>query len=203
MKFVAVNRLAACTLAVSMMMSASAFAANLGVISGIDVNIRTDSEMEASVIRKGDNNEVFTVTAAKNSFYKINGNNVTDGFVNFDFFKIISADAQVKGNDVNIRKGPSISSDVITKLNLGDSITIVGQTDEWYALKYNDSIAYINKEFAVGTFINKVPPISEIVSEIPAQTKNNSKIADENISEINDNSPIIENITEETGHVDL
>lgn len=169
MKFVSFNRLALSTLALTAMFSISAFAANLGMVSGVDVNIRNDSSTSSGIVRQAAANEVFTVTASRNSFYKVNGVGVTGGFVSFDFLKVISADAQVAGMGVNVRKQPSTSAPILTHLNLGCPITIVGQTGNWYAFKYNGSVAYISKEFALGTFINKVPDVSNMVLTLPTQ----------------------------------
>lgn len=205
MKLISLNRVAVCTLAFSALFSASVFASNLGVITGSEVNIRSDSSTNSSIIRQGNSNEVFTVTAAKNSFYEIKGSDISDGYVSFDFFKIISADAQVAGDGVNVRKEPSTSGEIITKLNLGTPITIIGQTGDWYAFTYNGSTAYINKAYALGTFIGKVPPVSEMLTSVPttsAQTQTTTvketttETTTETVTELQKNNS--EETTEET-----
>lgn len=156
------SRVIACSLSFVALFSVSVSAANLGVISGTEVNIRNGSSTDSSVIRKGNNNEVFTVTASHNGWYKVNGNGITGGFINFDFFKITSADAQVAGNGVNIRKAPSKSAEIITSMNLGAPITITEQTGDWYSFNYNNTPAYIYKEYVKGTFISGVPEVSQV-----------------------------------------
>jgi cell wall-associated NlpC family hydrolase len=162
MKFSSLTKFIYCAVSLTTVLSSCVFAADTGVISGTGVNIRNGSSTSSAIIRQGNNNEAFTVTDYENGWYKVNGSGVTGGYVNSSFFKITSADARVTGDGVNIRKGPSKSSDIIASLSSGASITVTGQSGDWYSFNYNGTNAYIYKEFVSGNFVS-------LVSQVDAQ----------------------------------
>ena len=51
----------------------------------------------------------------------------------------------INASSVNVRKGPSKSTEVITTLVLNTGVTITAQTDEWYRIVYGDYMGYIYK----------------------------------------------------------
>lgn len=53
----------------------------------------------------------------------------------------------VENANLNIRKGPSISDEIVGKLQNGTKVEIVEQFDEWVKIPYNGSVAYISKPF--------------------------------------------------------
>ncbi len=60
--------------------------------------------------------------------------------------------ATLYANDiVNIRLQPSTESteNIIGSLNKGDSVTVVGETPQWFKVNINGNIGYINKAFLV------------------------------------------------------
>ena len=58
----------------------------------------------------------------------------------------------INASSVNVRKGPSKSTEVITTLVLNTGVTITAQTDEWYRIVYGDYMGYIYK-----TLISETP----------------------------------------------
>ena len=48
---------------------------------------------------------------------------------------------------VNIRSNPSTASSVISSLSTGDSVTVVGETDNWYIVSVNGTTGYISKSY--------------------------------------------------------
>jgi cell wall-associated NlpC family hydrolase len=170
MKFSSLTKFIYCAVSFTTLLSSCVFAADSGVISGTGVNIRNGSSTSSAIVRQGNDNETFTVTAYENGWYKVNGNGVTGGYINSSFFKITSADARVTGDGVNIRKGPSKSSEIIASLSSGASITVTGQSGDWYSFNYNGTTAYIFKEFVNGTYASSVPQVSvEATTEATTQ----------------------------------
>lgn len=51
------------------------------------------------------------------------------------------------GSNLNIRRFPNTSSDIIGKIPNGASVTINGETDGWYVISYNGIIGYASGDF--------------------------------------------------------
>ena len=86
----------------------------------------------------------------------------------------------INSSSVNVRKGPSKSSEIITTLILNTGVEITAQTDEWYKVKYEDYVGYIHKS---------------LVSETPTPT---SRGAEPRNNDAAENTEIEETATEET-----
>lgn len=46
----------------------------------------------------------------------------------------------------NVRVMPTKESEVLTKLDKGDKVTVTGETKKWYRIKYKDADAFISKD---------------------------------------------------------
>ena len=51
------------------------------------------------------------------------------------------------GKNVNLRKNPSKNSAIVLKINLGETVTIIGRENDWYKVTYNSTTEYMMKEF--------------------------------------------------------
>ena len=51
------------------------------------------------------------------------------------------------GKNVNLRKNPSKNSAIVLKINLGETVTIIGRENDWYKVTYNSTTGYMMKEF--------------------------------------------------------
>ena len=51
------------------------------------------------------------------------------------------------GKNVNLRKSASKNSAIVLKINLGETVTIIGEENDWYKVTYNSTTGYIMKEF--------------------------------------------------------
>lgn len=84
---------------------------------------------------------------------------------------------------LNVRKQPSVESEKIGTVQKGTTITIIGDTDEWYKIIYGDQIGYVSKLYVVlenetrlevavtGVVITKDDPLN-----VREQPNTNSKI---------------------------
>ena len=55
--------------------------------------------------------------------------------------KVVNADI------LNVRKGPSISFDIIGTLNGGDKVKIIGESNGWYKIEYNGTYGYVSESY--------------------------------------------------------
>lgn len=52
---------------------------------------------------------------------------------------------------VNVRMKPSTDADVMVTLNLGDQVTVTGETNQWFRVNVSGNVGYISKAFLVST----------------------------------------------------
>ena len=55
--------------------------------------------------------------------------------------KVVNADS------LNVRKGPSISFDIIGTLSGGDKVKIIGESNGWYKIEYNGTYGYVSESY--------------------------------------------------------
>jgi uncharacterized protein YraI len=53
----------------------------------------------------------------------------------------------ITGDIVNVRKGPGVSYDRVETLAKGREVTVLGEEDGWYHIKWNNSTGYVLKEY--------------------------------------------------------
>lgn len=57
----------------------------------------------------------------------------------------------VTASGVNLRSGPNTAYEVLSVLDTHTKLTVIGQSEEWYQVKYQDSIGFLSNEFvAIG-----------------------------------------------------
>ena len=60
----------------------------------------------------------------------------------------ITATGKVVNSDtLNVRKGPSISFDIIGTLSGGDKVKIIGESNGWYKIEYNGTYGYVSGSY--------------------------------------------------------
>jgi len=76
-------------------------------------------------------------------------------FIVFTAFLLFSAGAfaegerngVVTGNGVNVRKAPDLSAEVLTQLNKNDSVKIIGESNGWYNITYNEITGWMHGDY--------------------------------------------------------
>ena len=53
----------------------------------------------------------------------------------------------INANSLNVRKGPSISFDIIGKLSGGDKVKVIGESNGWYKIEYNGTYGYVSGSY--------------------------------------------------------
>lgn len=64
---------------------------------------------------------------------------------------------------LNVRKQPSINSDKLGSIERGATLTIIGDKDEWYEIKFGDQICYVSKLYVI---LENEPKLSVVVTGV-------------------------------------
>lgn len=84
----------------------------------------------------------------------------------------------INESSVNVRKGPSTDTEVVTILILNTGVTITAQTEEWYKVKYGDYTGYVYKPLISDTLT---------VSNRGNETRQPDRTPEEQTPEVEDN----------------
>ena len=95
--------------------------------------------------------------------YKINYGG-SDAYVYSDYVKAeTETTGKVVSDNVNIRTSASTESDVVGKVNKGDTVTIVSDGGDWYKIKRtNGDIAYVSKGYIDGQAPEKIEQVKSL-----------------------------------------
>lgn len=82
----------------------------------------------------------------------------------------------INSSSVNVRKGPSTDTEIVTTLILNTGVTITAQTGDWYKVTYGDYIGYIYKPL-----ISETPTVTNRGNAVrqPATTEAQAPTEDE------------------------
>ncbi len=144
---------------VSMLGAVQAFAQVNGTIMGDNVNIRAGESTSSNVVGKLNKGKEVTVNGKNNDWYSISYDGV-NAFVSSQFLNITQATASVTASGVNVRSTPSTEGAVVSTVNTGDSVTVIGQTGDWYQVSLNNGQAYVSKQFLQGNMIESVAAVN-------------------------------------------
>lgn len=70
----------------------------------------------------------------------------------------------VKSSSIYIRKGPSTDTEIIASLIKNTDVTVIGEENGWYKVKYEDSIGYIREDLLSDTKITETSRDGETVN---------------------------------------
>ena len=82
---------------------------------------------------------------------------------------------KVTADTLNIRKGPSIDTQVVAMLSKGVECEVIGEEGNWYQIKYQDYKGYVSKEYV------------EITSQTSNNKESNNSEEEENTQQENNN----------------
>lgn len=93
----------------------------------------------------------------------------------------------INEESVNVRKGPSTDTEVVTILILNTGVTITAQTDEWYKVTYGDYTGYVYKPLISET------PVTTNRGEVdrqPANSQEQTPVEDNNNNQTSGNETV-------------
>ena len=117
--------------------------------NGCNVNILGESGNWYNISYNGKNayvsKEYVKITSENNSQSNSNDNNSSQASED----KIDNKNGQVVNvhSGLNVRSGASTSSGIIGSLSNGSNVTILGESGNWYKIKYGTSTGYVSKEY--------------------------------------------------------
>ncbi len=154
LKTAAVLLITICLILSSSAMPARADSEGAGTVTATELNFRDEPSTDGSILTTISQGSVVLVTdtAAGGDWYKITYNGQT-GYVKAEFITFSeTADADfgtgtVTGDGVRIRTGPDTDSDILGYTDSGDSLKVIGVSDDWYKVSYEGSDGYIKSTF--------------------------------------------------------
>ena len=164
--------------AASQLSSMTDYSASVTLYASDTVNIRMEpsTESDASIIGSLSPGDAVTVVGESSEWFKVNVNGNT-GYVNKAFLvnqpvqtetQKVDSQAQVSGEmnsyidygtgytyytttEVNLRAQPGTESGVVASLGGGASVTVIGETPNWFMVSVNGSTGYISKSYLSDT----------------------------------------------------
>ncbi len=136
------------------------------------VNVRQAPGTDANIIGSLNKGDKVTVVGETNGWFKVNiSGNI--GYIRKDFLvynspttqsdqsntdaaaaaeintetKYGSSTTLYASSDVNIRTQPGTDSSVIGGLSTGNSVTVIGETDNWFVVSVNGTTGYVSKAY--------------------------------------------------------
>lgn len=138
-----------------------------GYVTASKLNVRNKASMESEILGQLKKNKSVTITGETKDWYRIKYNKKT-GFVSREYIKIGTAPSSDAGSSgsggeanssttqygvvnvdtsLNVRADASTSSEVIGSLKNGDEVTIKGEKDGFYKIKYGSGYGYVAKGY--------------------------------------------------------
>lgn len=125
----------------------------IGTTTGDSLNLRESSSTTSKVLAQIEKGTQVTIFESKDGWYKVSFNNLA-GWVSSEY--IIVKDATVigsgiiSGDNVNIRSGPSKSSEIVIRLSEGDKVTVLSRSTDWYSIRTSKGTSgWVNKDFII------------------------------------------------------
>lgn len=150
------KRLLSLLLAVIMCVSLLAVPASAAGISGAKttsaLNLRSGASTSKSIIMTMPAGAEVIVGMTQNGWCKVVYNN-TVGYASADYLKTVSkvsgnfGTGTVSGSDVRMRSGAGTNSSVITTLDKGTKMSVIGASGNWYEVSYNGKTGYVSADY--------------------------------------------------------
>lgn len=131
-------------------------AAATGTVTGNNVNVRREASTDSEIYKRLDNGIHVSVVGKSNGWYTIACADESTAYIYEDYLRITQADGAVAGDNVNVRSAADTNAEVLSQLQNGDSVTVVGQTGTWYLLKFDGSNAYVHKDYVSGDLLEDI-----------------------------------------------
>lgn len=120
------------------------------------LNMRTGPSTSYSIITTLTQGAEVQVISESNGWSKIKYNS-KEGYVSSKYLKLKQNQIQIKYVNVdalNVRSGPSTSSQILTVYKKGQEVKVVSISDDWAKIQYNDGYAYVSNKYLVDILEN-------------------------------------------------
>lgn len=124
------------------------------------LNVRMGPDISYEVITQIHKDEIYPVLEVKEDWVKIQLSH-GEGWVSMDYVSLYDPAHQptdpsndhekqtttVKESHIHVRKGPSITEEIIDYIDQDTTLTIIDEIDDWYEVSYGDQTGYIYRSF--------------------------------------------------------
>ena len=126
------------------------------------LNVRNGASTSSRIIGSLSNGSNVTIVGESGYWYKIKYGNTT-GYVSKDYVQALGESNNGNSSQettssksgkvvnvhsgLNVRNGASTSSGIIGSLSNGSNVTILGESGNWYKIKYGNSTGYVSKDY--------------------------------------------------------
>ena len=162
----------------------SAFASNLGKVTGDVVNLRSYNSTAGQLVSVTKKNDVLTIVAdANNGWFEITTADKKKAFISANYLQVVQTDATCIADDVNVRVSPSTSSESLGKAKKMQVLVTTGITGDWCQVKFNDKTGYIHKQFMQGSLLKYLQQVT-VSESAPTVDTSNSGTVTENAGQV-------------------
>ncbi|MEY8329777.1 peptidoglycan DD-metalloendopeptidase family protein [Lachnospiraceae bacterium 48-33] len=146
---------------------------NLGVSKVTTyLNVRDGIGTDKEIIGKMPGGSACEILGEQDGWYQIRSGEV-EGYVdkqyilsgyeaNAEAMKLTSNVLQVNADNLNIRSEATTDSPVVTKVNTGDILDILGEAEDWYHISINGQEGYVKAEYVLN--LSTLPTAEKISS---------------------------------------
>ena len=125
-----------------------------GTVTGNGVRIRSGPGTSYSILTTRDKGAQLEVTGVSGGWYKVAVNG-SDAYISSTYLSLssssgtsspsssVSGTGTVSGMSVRVRSGPGTSYSILGVCDTGDTLSVTGESGDWYQVSYNGSTGYI------------------------------------------------------------
>ena len=129
--------------------------ANNRGVKNAEFTVLVKSKMISALVECGFiTNELEVKKLSDSSYQDKLATGIADGIEEYLKSNVIIEESQitvigkvVNADILNVRKGPSISFDIIGKLSGGDKVKVIGESKGWYKIEYNGKYGYVSGSY--------------------------------------------------------
>ena len=129
--------------------------ANNRGVKNAEFTVLVKSEMISALVECGFiTNELEVKKLSDSSYQDKLATGIANGIEEYLKSNVIIEESQitatgkvVNADSLNVRKGPSISFDIIGKLSGGDKVKVIGESNGWYKIEYNGKYGYVSGSY--------------------------------------------------------
>lgn len=123
-----------------------------GTVNVDSLNFRSAPSTSAECIGSADKGDTVIILSSDNDWYNV----IFNGKVGYMFSTYITPSvsaeieksaAMVRGNGVRLRDGAGYDAKVITNLNYGTAVNVIGVDGCWYKVAYGDQTGYMHSDY--------------------------------------------------------
>lgn len=123
----------------------------VATVNGNSVNFRSEPSTDAEVIAKLDKGAELELLSTEDGWCKVVYNGQA-GYISADYVAVNGVAVQnargiITGSGVNVRKGPSTDTEVLTRLSAGKIVDLIELRDGWYKIKTGEIEGFVSGDY--------------------------------------------------------